>query len=82
MEETKLWKLLNKLPAEFSEEGTTGRDLIDAIIYESRKEVIDCVEKNKVSADYYQSDGSIAIRKGEILIGRLYWKNKIKEWEK
>jgi hypothetical protein len=44
------------------------------------KEVIDCVEKNKVLVDYYQSDGSIAMRKGEILIGREYWENKLKEW--
>jgi hypothetical protein len=80
MKTTKLWKLLNKLPPELSEEGSTGRDLINAIIYEARKEIVDCVEKSKVTADYYQSDGSIALEKGDIIIGREYWKTQLKEW--
>ena len=44
------------------------------------KEVVDCVNKNKVTDDYYQSDGSIALEKGDIIIGREYWKNKLQEW--
>ena len=55
-------------------------DRCDKCYKQGMKEVVDCVNKNKVTADYYQSDGSIAMRKGEILIGRLYWRNKLKEW--
>ena len=34
----KLLELLNELPPEYTEEGTTGRDLIDAVVYEAKKE--------------------------------------------
>jgi hypothetical protein len=37
---SKLLELLQQLPAEFSEEGTTGRDLVDSALYEVKEDLV------------------------------------------
>ncbi len=44
------------------------------------KEVVDCANEGKITTDVFQEDGSLILRKGDIVIPQLYWQAKLKEW--
>ena len=44
------------------------------------KEVVECANEAKITTDVFQEDGSVILRKGDIVIPQLYWQVKLKEW--
>jgi len=44
------------------------------------KKVVDCANEAKITTDVFQEDGSVILRKGDIVIPQLYWRAKLKEW--
>lgn len=74
-----LLALIDQLPEELQEEGSTGRDLIDNIIYEAKKQ-----EREGIIRDFEPEEEGLSsafISDGKTVLNKILARNLRKKWQ-